>query len=97
MDADTLLVATDFGPGTLTESGYPYIVKALNRGQKLGNATEVFRGSPRDGGYGVSPDVLRNSKGQVITTIISRPLDTFRQETWELVGRSRSGSTCRSG
>lgn len=86
MDADTLLVATDFGPGTLTESGYPYIVKALNRGQKLGNATEVFRGSPRDGGYGVSPDVLRNSKGQVITTIISRPLDTFRQETWELVG-----------
>lgn len=86
MDADTLLVATDFGPGTLTESGYPYIVKALNRGEKLGNATEVFRGSPRDGGYGVSPDVLRNSKGQVITTIISRPLDTFRQETWELVG-----------
>ena len=26
---DTLLVATDFGPGTLTESGYPFIVKRL--------------------------------------------------------------------
>lgn len=86
MDNDTLLVATDFGPGSLTESGYPFIVKALNRGQKLANAIEVFKGSARDGGYGVSPDVMRSSKGQVTAVIISRPLDTFRQETYELVG-----------
>ncbi|RYG28437.1 MAG: S9 family peptidase, partial [Burkholderiales bacterium] len=86
MDNDTILVATDFGPGTLTESGYPFIVKALNRGQKLANAVEVFRGSARDGGYGVSADVMRSGSGQVVTTIISRPLDTFRQETYELVG-----------
>ncbi len=86
MDADTLLVATDFGPGSLTESGYPFIVKALNRGQKLANAAEVFRGSARDGGYGVSPDVMRNGKGQVVAILIARPLDTFRQEMWELVG-----------
>ncbi len=86
MDNDTILVATDFGPGSLTESGYPFIVKALNRGQKLANAIEVFRGSARDGGYGVSPDVLRSGSGQVSAVIISRPLDTFRQETYELVG-----------
>jgi len=86
MDNDTILVATDFGPGTLTESGYPFIVKALNRGQKLANAVEVFRGSARDGGYGVSADVMRSGAGQVIATIISRPLDTFRLETYELVG-----------
>lgn len=86
MDNDTILVATDFGPGTLTESGYPFIVKALNRGQKLANAVEVFKGSARDGGYGVSPDVMRSSSGQVVAVIISRPLDTFRQETYELVG-----------
>lgn len=86
MDNDTILVATDFGPGSLTESGYPFIVKALNRGQKLANAVEVFRGSARDGGYGVSADVMRSGSGQVIATIISRPLDTFRQETYELVG-----------
>lgn len=86
MDNDTILVATDFGPGTLTESGYPFIVKALNRGQKLANAVEVFKGSARDGGYGVSPEVMRSSSGQVIAVIISRPLDTFRQETYELVG-----------
>jgi prolyl oligopeptidase len=86
MDNDTILVATDFGPGSLTESGYPFIVKALNRGQKLANAVEVFRGSPRDGGYGVSADVMRAGSGQVVAIIISRPLDTYRQETYELVG-----------
>lgn len=32
LDADTLLVARDFGPGTLTRSGYPFVLKALRRG-----------------------------------------------------------------
>ena len=86
MDNDTLLVATDFGPGSLTESGYPFMVKALNRGQKLANAVDVFKGAARDGGYGVSPDVMRGSSGQVVAVVITRPLDTFRQETYELVG-----------
>lgn len=85
LDADTLLVATDFGPGTLTESGYPFIVKALKRGQTLAQATEVFRGDAGDGGYGVNPSVYRDGSGEVLGVIISRPLDTFRQETWELV------------
>ena len=81
-DADTLLVATDFGPGTLTESGYPYIVKSLTRGQTLAQATEVYRGEAGDGGYGVSPYVLRDGSGAVQAVLINRPLDTFRAETW---------------
>ena len=85
LDRDTLLVATDFGPGTLTESGYPYIVKTLKRGQTLAEAVEVYRGEQADGGYGVSPMVLRNDAGAVIATLFNRPLDTFRSETWELV------------
>jgi len=82
LDADTLLVATDFGPGTLTESGYPYIVKSLKRGQTLAQATEVYRGEAGDGGYGVSPYVLRDGSGAVQAVLINRPLDTFRAETW---------------
>ncbi|MFW2341631.1 prolyl oligopeptidase family serine peptidase [Brevundimonas sp.] len=82
LDADTLLVATDFGPGTLTESGYPYIVKTLKRGQTLVQATEVYRGEAGDGGYGVSPYVLRDGSGAVQAVLINRPLDTFRAETW---------------
>ncbi len=82
LDADTLLVATDFGPGTLTESGYPFIVKALKRGETLAQAREIYRGDAKDGGYGVSPSVLRNGAGEVLAVLVSRPLDTFRSETW---------------
>lgn len=89
-DQDTLLVATDFGPGTLTESGYPFIVRALKRGQTLAQAQEVFRGAASDGGYGVSPSVLRDGAGNVLTVIVTRPLDTFRSETWELAGGEAS-------
>ena len=85
LDRDTLLVATDFGPNTLTESGYPFIVKSLKRGQTLAQATEVYRGEQADGGYGVSPSVYRNKDGVVEAVLISRPLDTFRAETWRWV------------
>ena len=85
LDGDTLLIGTDFGQGTLTESGYPYIIKSLKRGQSLAQATEVFRGDAGDGGYGVYPDVMRGPDGQVEMVIISRPLDTFRSETYALI------------
>ena len=51
-DADTLLVATDWGldeeGGSLTESGYPYILKAVRRGEPLSQAQELFRGTASD-------------------------------------------------
>jgi len=82
LDGDTLLIATDFGPGTLTESGYPFIVKTLTRGQSLAEATEVYRGDQSDGGYGVSASVFRDGQGGVQAIIVNRPLDTFRAERW---------------
>lgn len=85
LDRDTLLVATDFGPGTLTESGYPYIIKSLKRGQALARATEVYRGEQADGGYGVSASVFRDKAGAVEAVTFNRPLDTFRSETFEWV------------
>ncbi|GAA0615453.1 prolyl oligopeptidase family protein [Brevundimonas kwangchunensis] len=85
LDRDTLLVATDFGPNTMTESGYPFIVKTLSRGRTLAQATEIYRGDQSDGGYGVSPSVWRNKDGVVEAVLISRPLDTFRSETWQWV------------
>ena len=84
LDRDTLLVATDFGEGSLTESGYPFIVKSLKRGQKLSEASEVYRGTAKDGGYGVRPLVMRDSKGEVLATLVSRPLDTFSGEVWDI-------------
>jgi len=92
LDRDTLLVATDFGPGSLTESGYPFIVKTLKRGQTLAQAVEDYRGDASDGGYGVSPSVYRDKNGQVTAVIITRPLDTFRSETWMM---AHDGSTTK--
>ncbi len=86
LDLDTLLVATDFGSGTLTESGYPFIVKRLKRGEALADADELYRGDISDGGYGVSPRVLRNGAGLVQAILVTRPLDTFRTQTWLLNG-----------
>jgi prolyl oligopeptidase len=51
---DQLLIASDFGPGTMTASGYPYIVKSLKRGEPLSAAREVFRGKPEDVGVELS-------------------------------------------
>ncbi|MGH8853172.1 MAG: prolyl oligopeptidase family serine peptidase [Telluria sp.] len=51
---DRLLVATDFGPGSLTSSGYPRIVKEWKRGTPLEAASVVFEGTQADtsaGGY----------------------------------------------
>ena len=92
LDRDTLLVATDFGPGSLTESGYPFIVKTLKRSQTLAQAVEDYRGDASDGGYGVSPAVYRDKNGRVTAVIITRPLDTFRSETWMM---AHDGSTVK--
>ena len=80
-DPDTLLVAREWAPGDLTTSGYPFIVKAVKRGQPLSAATEVFRGSAKDGGYGVTPAVLHDGDGHQALLII-RPLSTFEAETY---------------
>lgn len=48
VDADTLLVGTDWGPGSLTESGYPRILKIWRRGKPLGDATTYFEAVSSD-------------------------------------------------
>ncbi|MDX1622847.1 MAG: prolyl oligopeptidase family serine peptidase [Gemmatimonadota bacterium] len=47
-DENTLLVATDFGEGSLTTSGYPRIVKRWRRGTPLSAAGTVFEGERTD-------------------------------------------------
>jgi prolyl oligopeptidase len=80
-DPNTLLVAREWAPGEMTASGYPYVVKALRRGQPLSAAVEVFRGAPKDGGYGVRPLTFHDGDGRQ-ALLIDRPLTTFESETW---------------
>jgi prolyl oligopeptidase len=81
-DADTLIVGRDWGPGTLTASGYPYILKLLRRSMPLAAAEEVFRGSPDD--VSVRPAVLRDPDGQVRGTLVFRAVTFFQSETYLL-------------
>ncbi|EIL93936.1 prolyl oligopeptidase [Rhodanobacter spathiphylli B39] len=48
IDEDSVYVGTDFGPGTMTESSYPRIVKQWQRGTPLANAAVVYEGKPTD-------------------------------------------------
>ena len=43
-----MFVGTDFGPGSLTKSGYPRIVKEWKRGTPLAEAAVVIEGQPDD-------------------------------------------------
>ncbi|WP_375287864.1 prolyl oligopeptidase family protein [Sphingomonas sp.] len=61
IDADTLIVSRDWGPGTLTKSTYPFVVKLVKRGQPLAQAEEIHRGTPDDIGTGGA--VLLDGKG----------------------------------
>ena len=85
-DRDHLLVASEWSPGDLTPSGYPYIVKRMTRGKPLSAAVEVFRGKKDDGGYGVSPAVARDGQGHKLA-FIERPLDTFSHETYVITAK----------
>lgn len=59
---DSLLIATDWGGDTLTESGYPFVVKRLKRGQKLADAVELYRGAKTD--VAASPFTLEDAAGR---------------------------------
>ena len=48
IDRDTLFVGTDFGPGSLTASGYPRIVKEWKRGTPLASAVTVYEAREDD-------------------------------------------------
>jgi len=56
VDEDTLFVGTDFGPGSLTSSGYPRIAKRWRRGTPLAQATTVFEGEATDMVAGATHD-----------------------------------------
>jgi prolyl oligopeptidase len=84
-DDNTLLVSRKWQPGELTTAGYPFVVKRVQRGQKLEQAQEIFRGTATEGGYAVDPIDLRDGTGHQ-AIIISRPLTTFESEYYAVDG-----------
>ncbi|MEF9881464.1 prolyl oligopeptidase family serine peptidase [Streptomyces sp. P9-A4] len=77
VDADTVLVGTELGPGSLTDSGYPRTVRRWRRGTPVEDAELVFeadRGDVAAWGY-------RDTTPGFEREFVGRSVDFFRSET----------------
>ena len=81
-DPDTVLVGTDFGPDSLTDSGYPRVVKRWRRGTPLVEAETVFEGARSDVNVVASTSRIPGYE----RTLIGRALDFWNEEVYELRG-----------
>ncbi|MBV8965910.1 MAG: S9 family peptidase [Mycobacteriaceae bacterium] len=79
-DPDTVLVGTDFGEGSLTDSGYPRLVKRWRRGQPLSDAELLFSGTHVDVSVAASVDRTPGFE----RTLVRRSIDFFNSEVYEL-------------
>jgi prolyl oligopeptidase len=76
IDKNTLIVSSDFGPNTMTSSGYPLQVKIWKRGTTLKDAQLIHTGKVSDvGSWGY---VMRD--GNISYTGIHRAISTFETE-----------------
>ncbi|MCP4571168.1 MAG: S9 family peptidase [bacterium] len=79
-DLDTVWLATDFGEGSLTDSGYPRLVKTWRRGTPLSEATLVFEGQQTD--VAVQAYTIHSPEGNY--DMVSRTPEFFRGEKYLL-------------
>lgn len=62
-DENSVFVGTDFGKGSLTDSGYPGVIKIWNRGTPLSSAKQVFHADPSS--VAASGFILRDGKKSI--------------------------------
>jgi len=75
---DAIYIGSDFGPGSLTHSGYPRVVKEWQRGTPMAAAKTVFEGKVED--VSVTASVV-HAHGRIYD-FISRGLTFFTTEIW---------------
>jgi prolyl oligopeptidase len=73
---DTVLCGTDFGPGSMTASGYPRIVKLWKRGEPLTDARMIYQGKHSD--VGVQGVVFHDPAGTI--ELVQRDVSFFSAE-----------------
>ncbi|WP_082635088.1 prolyl oligopeptidase family serine peptidase [Sphingobium baderi] len=85
LDGDTVLLARDWGEGTMTASGYPFVLKGVRRGEPLVAAKEIYRGEASDQ-VGVYPMVLSDGQGNR-AAFLYRGVTFFGNETFLLTAQ----------
>jgi prolyl oligopeptidase len=79
LDENTVLIGTDFGEGSLTESGYARLFKLWRRGQPISEAKTVFEVKKSD----LSASALKIRDGKTKTHLIFvRSIDFFNMEVF---------------
>jgi prolyl oligopeptidase len=78
IDEDHIYVATDFGPGSMTDSSYPRIVKEWKRGTPLSSAKTVYEGKKTD----MSISAYRDLTPGYERDFVSRALAFYDSETF---------------
>ncbi|MCK0090245.1 S9 family peptidase [Rhodococcus sp. HNM0563] len=80
IDIDSVFVGTDFGDGSLTDSGYPRIAKRWRRGTPIADAETVFEGEVTDVAVGAGYD---NTPGYE-RSFVDRAIDFYAAYQYEL-------------
>ena len=83
---DAIYVSTDFGPGSLSSSGYPLLIKEWKRGTPLASATTVFEGERSDVGSGVTVTDAWGRRTEMVSRVVNR---------YEIEHLIRDGETLR--
>jgi prolyl oligopeptidase len=81
LNEGTVLFGTDFGPGSMTTSGYPNVVKLWKRGTPMADAKTIFTGQLSDVASGAS--VFREPSGN--TAVIQRAITFFTSEDYAML------------
>ena len=76
LDEDTVLFGTDFGPGSMTTSGYPRIVKLWTRGERMSKARTIYEGQVSD--VGATAVVFHEPSGTI--ALVQRDVSFFSAE-----------------
>ncbi len=81
-DENTVFVGTDFGPGSLTDSGYPRLVKLWKRGTPIAEARTIHEG--KQASVSVGGFRLRSAEGDV--DLVSEGITFWETDYHQLVG-----------
>ena len=82
VDDDTVYVYTDFGPGTVTPSGYPRVVKRWRRGTPLETAETLYEGQPDD----MYIHAFRSHTPGYVRDFVARAIEFYSSELYLLLG-----------
>jgi prolyl oligopeptidase len=80
IDRDTVFVKTNFGPGSLTKSNYPRIIKRWERGQVLADAKTIFKAGQKD----ISVFAYTNKTATFERTVVGYHPDFYLSESFLL-------------